>query len=121
MELPPSSYHYSLEELWDEEEEPEEVGTVLKVFPSFNHQYLDVFSKVKAETLPPHRAYTSYRAGGVSTSSWGDLLFIQTRVRYTHSLHSRECRERFHPAKLLFNRSTCPLCQKERWWPPFEC
>ncbi|MBW0574321.1 hypothetical protein O181_114036 [Austropuccinia psidii MF-1] len=35
MDLPPSSYHDSLEELWDEEEEPEEV---------------------KAEKLPPHCA-----------------------------------------------------------------
>ncbi|MBW0526340.1 hypothetical protein O181_066055, partial [Austropuccinia psidii MF-1] len=56
MDLPPSSYHDSLEELWDEEEEPEEVETVLKVFPSVYHQFLDVFSKVKAEKLPPHCA-----------------------------------------------------------------
>ncbi|MBW0566752.1 hypothetical protein O181_106467, partial [Austropuccinia psidii MF-1] len=56
MDLPPSSYHDSLEELWDEEEEPEEVETVMKVVPSVYHQYLDVFSKVKAEKLPPHRA-----------------------------------------------------------------
>ncbi|MBW0535347.1 hypothetical protein O181_075062 [Austropuccinia psidii MF-1] len=48
MDLPPSSYHDSLEELWDEKEEPEEVETVLKVVPSAYHQYLDVFSKVKA-------------------------------------------------------------------------
>ncbi|MBW0511265.1 hypothetical protein O181_050980 [Austropuccinia psidii MF-1] len=47
MELPPSSYHESLEEFWDEEEEPEEVETVMKVVPSVYHQYLDVFSKVK--------------------------------------------------------------------------
>ncbi|MBW0571496.1 hypothetical protein O181_111211 [Austropuccinia psidii MF-1] len=56
MDLPPSFYHDSLEELWDEEEEPEEVETVMKVVPSVYHQYLDVFSKVKAERLPPHRA-----------------------------------------------------------------
>ncbi|MBW0496409.1 hypothetical protein O181_036124, partial [Austropuccinia psidii MF-1] len=56
MDLPPSSYHDSLEELWDEEEEPEEVETMMKVVPSVYHQYLDVFSKVKAEKLPPHRA-----------------------------------------------------------------
>ncbi|MBW0475800.1 hypothetical protein O181_015515 [Austropuccinia psidii MF-1] len=54
MDLPPSSYHDSLEELWDEEEEPEEVETVMKVFPSAYSQYLDVFSKVKSEKLPPH-------------------------------------------------------------------
>ncbi|MBW0477419.1 hypothetical protein O181_017134 [Austropuccinia psidii MF-1] len=56
MDLTPSSYHDSLEELWDEEEEPQEVETMLKVVPSVYHQYLDVFSKVKAEKLPPHRA-----------------------------------------------------------------
>ncbi|MBW0467139.1 hypothetical protein O181_006854 [Austropuccinia psidii MF-1] len=54
MDLPPSSYHDSLENLWDEEEEPEEVETVMKVVPSAYHKYLDVFSKVKAEKIPPH-------------------------------------------------------------------
>ncbi|MBW0490084.1 hypothetical protein O181_029799 [Austropuccinia psidii MF-1] len=40
--LPPASYHDSLEELWDEEEEPEEIETVMRVSPSSYHQYLDV-------------------------------------------------------------------------------
>ncbi|MBW0550776.1 hypothetical protein O181_090491 [Austropuccinia psidii MF-1] len=56
MDLPPSSSHDSLEELWDEEEEPEEIETVMKFFHSVYHQYLDVFSKVKADKLPPHHA-----------------------------------------------------------------
>ncbi|MBW0556169.1 hypothetical protein O181_095884 [Austropuccinia psidii MF-1] len=56
MHLPPSSYHDSLEELWDEEEEPKEIEAVMNVVPSVYHQYLDVFSKVKAEKLPPHHA-----------------------------------------------------------------
>ncbi|MBW0463150.1 hypothetical protein O181_002865 [Austropuccinia psidii MF-1] len=56
MDLPPSSYHDSLQELWDEEEEPEEVETVMKVVPSVYHQYLDLFPKVKTEKLPPHPA-----------------------------------------------------------------
>ncbi|MBW0501643.1 hypothetical protein O181_041358 [Austropuccinia psidii MF-1] len=43
-------------EQWDEEEEPEEIETVLKLVPPAYHQYLDLFSKVKAEKLPPHRA-----------------------------------------------------------------
>ncbi|MBW0472642.1 hypothetical protein O181_012357 [Austropuccinia psidii MF-1] len=38
MDLHPSSYHDSLEELWDEEEEPEEIETVIKFFPSFYQQ-----------------------------------------------------------------------------------
>ncbi|MBW0474980.1 hypothetical protein O181_014695 [Austropuccinia psidii MF-1] len=54
MELPPFSFHASLEEQWDEEEEPEEIETVLKVVPPAYHQYLDVFSKVEEEKLPPH-------------------------------------------------------------------
>ncbi|MBW0586801.1 hypothetical protein O181_126516 [Austropuccinia psidii MF-1] len=56
MDLPPSSYHDSMEEFWDEEEEPEETEIVMNVVPSSYHQYLDVFSKLKAEKLPPHHA-----------------------------------------------------------------
>ncbi|MBW0513608.1 hypothetical protein O181_053323, partial [Austropuccinia psidii MF-1] len=56
MDLPPLSSHASLEEQWDEEEEPKEIETVLKVVPPVYHEYLDVFSKVKAEKLPPHRS-----------------------------------------------------------------
>ncbi|MBW0573430.1 hypothetical protein O181_113145, partial [Austropuccinia psidii MF-1] len=54
MDLPPLSFHASLEEQWDEEEEQEEIETVLKVVPPAYHQYLDVLSKVKADKLPPH-------------------------------------------------------------------
>ncbi|MBW0527621.1 hypothetical protein O181_067336 [Austropuccinia psidii MF-1] len=54
MDLPPLSFHASLEEKWDDEEEPEEVEKVLKVVPPAYHQYLDVISKVKGEQLPPH-------------------------------------------------------------------
>ncbi|MBW0476794.1 hypothetical protein O181_016509 [Austropuccinia psidii MF-1] len=56
MDLPPLSFHASLEEKWDEEKEPEEIETVLMVVPPAYHQYLDVFSKVKEEKLPPHHA-----------------------------------------------------------------
>ncbi|MBW0485258.1 hypothetical protein O181_024973 [Austropuccinia psidii MF-1] len=51
VDFPPS-----LEKQLDEEEEPEEIETVLEVVPPAYHQYLDVFSKVKAEKRPPHRA-----------------------------------------------------------------
>ncbi|MBW0489077.1 hypothetical protein O181_028792 [Austropuccinia psidii MF-1] len=56
MDLPPSSYHDALKELWDEEEEPEEVETMMRVLLSVYHQYLDDVSKVKAEKLPSHCA-----------------------------------------------------------------
>ncbi|MBW0491189.1 hypothetical protein O181_030904 [Austropuccinia psidii MF-1] len=56
MDLPPSSYHDSLEEFWDEDKDPKEVETVMKVVPFSYHQYLDVFFQVKAEKLPPHHS-----------------------------------------------------------------
>ncbi|MBW0486840.1 hypothetical protein O181_026555 [Austropuccinia psidii MF-1] len=56
MELPPLSFHASLEEKWDDKEEPEESETVMKVFPPAYHYYLYVFSKVEAEKIPPHNA-----------------------------------------------------------------
>ncbi|MBW0532934.1 hypothetical protein O181_072649 [Austropuccinia psidii MF-1] len=56
MDLPPLAFHASLEEQWDEEEEQEEIETVLKVVPPVYHQYFDVFSMVKAEKLPPQCA-----------------------------------------------------------------
>ncbi|MBW0523118.1 hypothetical protein O181_062833 [Austropuccinia psidii MF-1] len=56
MDLPPTSYHDSLEELWVEQEEPEEIETLMKFVPSAYHQYLDVFAKVKGEKVAPHHA-----------------------------------------------------------------
>ncbi|MBW0494168.1 hypothetical protein O181_033883 [Austropuccinia psidii MF-1] len=56
MELPPSSYHDSLEDLWEEEEGPEEIETVIKAVPSDYHRYLDVFSQVQEYKIPPHCA-----------------------------------------------------------------
>ncbi|MBW0480597.1 hypothetical protein O181_020312 [Austropuccinia psidii MF-1] len=51
MDLPPLSFDVSLED-----EEPEELEIVLEVVPPSYHQYLDVFSKFKAEKHPPHHA-----------------------------------------------------------------
>ncbi|MBW0480922.1 hypothetical protein O181_020637 [Austropuccinia psidii MF-1] len=56
MDLPPLSFHASMEEQWDEGEEAEEIETLLKVVPPAYYQYLDAFSQVKAEKLPPHCA-----------------------------------------------------------------
>ncbi|MBW0531927.1 hypothetical protein O181_071642 [Austropuccinia psidii MF-1] len=56
MDLPPSSYNNSLEEFWDEVEEPEEVKTMMNVVPSAYYQYFDVFSKVREEKCPCHHA-----------------------------------------------------------------
>ncbi|MBW0504626.1 hypothetical protein O181_044341 [Austropuccinia psidii MF-1] len=56
MDLPTLSFHSSMKEQWDDEQEPEEIETVLKVVPPAYHHYLDVFFKVKEEKLPPHCA-----------------------------------------------------------------
>ncbi|MBW0585648.1 hypothetical protein O181_125363 [Austropuccinia psidii MF-1] len=56
INLPPLSFHASLEEQWDDEEEPEKIEALLKVVHPTDHHYLDVFSKVKEEKLPPHHA-----------------------------------------------------------------
>ncbi|MBW0550394.1 hypothetical protein O181_090109 [Austropuccinia psidii MF-1] len=83
MDLPPLSFHASVEEQWDEEEEPEGIETVLKVVPPAYHQYLDLFSKVKEEKLPPHCAQNHYIK--------------------LEGLLPQECREGFDQAKLPFN------------------
>ncbi|MBW0591885.1 hypothetical protein O181_131600 [Austropuccinia psidii MF-1] len=56
MDPPTSPYHDSLDELWNEEEEAEEIEAVMKVVPSAYHQYFDVFTEVKEKKLPPHHA-----------------------------------------------------------------
>ena len=43
--------------LFDPDEEPDEVEVILKVVPKQYHDFLDVFSKLRAEKLPPHRSY----------------------------------------------------------------
>ncbi|MBW0483165.1 hypothetical protein O181_022880 [Austropuccinia psidii MF-1] len=49
MDLPPLSFQQR-----DGEEEPKEIETVLRVVPLAYHQYLELFSKLKAEKSPPH-------------------------------------------------------------------
>lgn len=51
----PTGISYSWEDFEDLEEE-EEIETVSKVVPKAYHDYLDIFSKVKADLIPPHRA-----------------------------------------------------------------
>ncbi|MBW0507076.1 hypothetical protein O181_046791 [Austropuccinia psidii MF-1] len=54
MYLPSLSFHSSLEEQWNEEEEQEEIETLPKGVPPSYHQYFDVFSKLKEGKGPPH-------------------------------------------------------------------
>ncbi|MBW0489614.1 hypothetical protein O181_029329 [Austropuccinia psidii MF-1] len=54
MKIHTLSFHEALKVNWDEEEEQEKIETVLKVVPPAYYQYLDVFSKMNSEKLPPH-------------------------------------------------------------------
>ena len=51
----PQGISYSWQD-FEEEEEEEEIETVKRIVPAHYHGYLEVFSKVKAEKLPLHRA-----------------------------------------------------------------
>ncbi|MBW0532147.1 hypothetical protein O181_071862 [Austropuccinia psidii MF-1] len=82
MDLPPSSYHDFLKELWEKEEDPEDIETMMKVVPSVYHQYLNVFSKVKAEKLPPHWACDPHIALEGSTiyqTKRAPVLFVKKK------------------------------------------
>ncbi|MBW0488248.1 hypothetical protein O181_027963 [Austropuccinia psidii MF-1] len=122
MELPHSSYNYSMEELWDKEEDPEEVETVIKVVSSAYHKYLDVFYKVKAEKLPPHCSFDHHIELEGSLPPAVVIYSLSNQESDTLRAYiSENVEKKFHPAKLLFNRSTRHLCQTERRWPPFVC
>ncbi|MBW0539230.1 hypothetical protein O181_078945 [Austropuccinia psidii MF-1] len=54
MNFPPLSFYATLEEQWDEKEDPEEIENLLKLVPPAYNQYLVVFCKVKEEKIPPH-------------------------------------------------------------------
>ncbi|MBW0497430.1 hypothetical protein O181_037145 [Austropuccinia psidii MF-1] len=118
MDLPILSFHASLEEKWDQEEEPEEIETVLKVVPPAYHQYLDVFSKVKTEKLSPHCTKRRGRFHKTSSSSTGaPVPFVKKkdgglclRVDY-RKLNSVTKKNRYPVARInqlltVFNGST---------------
>ncbi|MBW0517834.1 hypothetical protein O181_057549 [Austropuccinia psidii MF-1] len=87
--LPPSSYHDSLEECCDEEEEPK-VETVMNVVPCSYHHYLDVFFKVKSEKLPPHCTCDHHIKLDGSLSSVGVIVTValgqKTRVAWNSGI-----------------------------------
>ncbi|MBW0560893.1 hypothetical protein O181_100608 [Austropuccinia psidii MF-1] len=107
MDLPPLSFHASLQEQWDDEEEPKEFGTILKVVPPAYHQYLNVLSKVKAEKLPPHHTCDHHiKLEGLSPP-FGVIYSLSNHGSETLWAYISENVEKG------FNRSTCPLCQEK--------
>ncbi|MBW0495396.1 hypothetical protein O181_035111 [Austropuccinia psidii MF-1] len=121
IDLPPSSYHYSLEELWDEEEDPEEIETMMKIVPPVYHQYLDVFSKVKAEKLLPHRTCDHHIELEGSLPPVGVIYSLSNQESDTLRAYISENVEKGFIQSSSSSTGTCPLCQKERWCPPFVC
>ncbi|MBW0507443.1 hypothetical protein O181_047158 [Austropuccinia psidii MF-1] len=122
MDLPPSSYHNSLEELWDEGEEPEEVETVRKVVPSVYLQYLNVFPKVKAEKRPPHCACDHHIELEGSLPPVGVIYSLSNQQSDTLRAYISENLGK----DFILQSSSSPgapvlFCQKEGWWPPFVC
>ncbi|MBW0532090.1 hypothetical protein O181_071805 [Austropuccinia psidii MF-1] len=105
MYLPPSSYHDSLVELWDEEEEPEEVETVMKVVPSVYHQYLNVYSNVKAEKLCTHHTCDHHIELEGSLPPVGVIYPLSNQESDALRAYISENLE-----KGFIRPSTCPLC-----------
>ncbi|MBW0492632.1 hypothetical protein O181_032347 [Austropuccinia psidii MF-1] len=103
MDLPPLSFNASLEEQWDEEEEPEEIETVLMVVPPAYQNYLDVFSKVKEEKLPPHHACDHH----IELEG----LLTPVGIIYSLSNHESETLQAYIPENLEegFNRINFPF------------
>ncbi|MBW0542613.1 hypothetical protein O181_082328 [Austropuccinia psidii MF-1] len=83
MNLPLLSFHSFLEEQWDEEEEPEEIKTVLKLVPPVYHQYLDLFAKFNAEKHPPHHACDQNMELEGSLSPVGVIYYLSNKVLET--------------------------------------
>ncbi|MBW0522624.1 hypothetical protein O181_062339 [Austropuccinia psidii MF-1] len=117
MDLPPS-YHDSLEELWDEEEDPEEVETVMSIVPSVYHQYLDVFSKVKAVKLPPHCACDHHIELEGSLPQVGVIYFVSNQQSDTLRAYISENVEKVFiwPSSSSTGEPVL-FVKKEGWWP----
>ncbi|MBW0523498.1 hypothetical protein O181_063213 [Austropuccinia psidii MF-1] len=110
MEIPSLSFHASLEEQWDEEEEPEEIETVLRVVPPAYYHYWNVFSKVKEEKLPPHHSCDHQIELEGSLPPVGVIYSLSPDESKTLWAYISQYVERFLLAKLLFSRRTCPFC-----------
>ena len=46
-----------LSHFFDPDEDPDDIADTLRIVPPAYHSYMDVFSKARADTLPPHRSY----------------------------------------------------------------
>lgn len=43
--------------IFDPDEDPDDIADILRVVPSQYHDFVDIFSKARADKLPPHRSY----------------------------------------------------------------
>ncbi|MBW0485897.1 hypothetical protein O181_025612 [Austropuccinia psidii MF-1] len=120
MDLPPSSYHDSLEDLWDEKEEPEEIETMMNAFPYSYHHYFDVFSKLNAEKLPLHCAcYHHIKLKG-SLPPVGLIYSLSNQESDTLRAYiSENSGKGFIWPSSSSTGEPVLFIKKERWWPPF--
>ncbi|MBW0484791.1 hypothetical protein O181_024506 [Austropuccinia psidii MF-1] len=105
MDLPTSPYHDSLEELWDEEEEPEEVETMMNSITSFlknnscfplNEEALSQFNQLKeALTTAPilsHFSLPTIVGTNASNYALGAVLsHVSDSGKHPIAFDSRKC------------------------------
>ncbi|MBW0498531.1 hypothetical protein O181_038246 [Austropuccinia psidii MF-1] len=72
MDFPPSSYHDSLDELWDEEKEPEEVETMLVIY-SLSNKESDTFRAYISDNVEKRLIQPS------SSSTGAPVLFVKKK------------------------------------------
>ncbi|MBW0553470.1 hypothetical protein O181_093185 [Austropuccinia psidii MF-1] len=121
MDLPPSSYHDLLEELWGEEKEPGKVETMMKVVPSVYKQYFDLFSKVKSEKLPPHHACDHHIGLEGYLPTVGVIYSLSNQESDTVRDYISENVEKYFIQPSSSSTGVPVLFVEKRWWPPFMC
>ncbi|MBW0505887.1 hypothetical protein O181_045602 [Austropuccinia psidii MF-1] len=112
MDLPPSSYHDSLQELWDEEEESEEIDPVMKVFPSsYHYQESDKLRAYTSENLEKGFIQPSSPSTGepvlfVKKKDSGPDLCVDHRKLNAVTRKNRYCVPPMNQLLTLFNGSS---------------
>lgn len=55
--VPKASKPETASHFFDPDEDPDDIAAILHVVPPRYHKFVDVFSKIRADDLPPHRSY----------------------------------------------------------------
>ena len=88
----------------------------LSSVPLEYHDYTDVFSKSKADTLPPHRPYDLNINLEEGTSPPLGLIYsLSSRTCHTPWIHQWAPQVQFYPSYKFSLWSPDPFCQEEKW------